>query len=293
MRRSTMLVMSGVLVLAGCGGGPGAGGRDKLREQADRVLAQFDRAAKGAEDGGFVPVGDLTGQVGDWEPEVGANNKIAVLTGHLTAVASLPPAPKPIGQIVWPDGATHAVGLLSAAETLDQVVTTVDSTDCSGCVPVQVTGAELIQGQVQTSRGAAQAPVWAFTLRGTKVRVTRLAVHPQQIVRATPPTPDPNDPPSGIVVSAATVSSDGLTLTVSFVGAPGPASQPCGADYTAEPVESDAAVAVIVREQGAGGFQSCSAIGAFRTAVATLSRPLGTRTVLEVVTGAAVAVTGG
>jgi hypothetical protein len=158
---------------------------------------------------------------------------------------------------------------------------------------LQVTAAELVQRPVQTSRGPAQAPFWAFTVRGTTVKVTRLAVRPEQIVRATPSPWDANEPPHGYTITAATIGSDGVTLTVSFVGVPGPASQPCGADYTAEPVESDTAVVVIVREQGAEGLQSCSAIGASRTAVATLSRPLGARAVLEIVDGGAVPVTSG
>ena len=280
-----------VLVMAGCGAVPGAGGRDRLHEQADQALARYDRAARAAAAEGFVPVGELTGQLGDWEPEVGDNDKIALLSGNLEAVVALPPAPSTTGQVVWPDGTTHPVTLLSAQEALVQLVTTAGSTDCGGCTTLQVTGAELIERPVATSRGTAQAPVWAFSLRGTKVRATRLAVRPEQTVTVTPPPWDPNDPPGGIPVDSATLAPDGITVTVSFVGSPGPASQPCGADYTAEPVESDTAVVVIVEEHRAGGEQACTAVGASRTAVATLSRPLGSRAVLEVVQGTPVSVT--
>jgi hypothetical protein len=69
---------------------------------------------------------------------------------------------------------------------------------------------------------------------------------------------------------------------VSFVGSPGPASQPCGADYTAEAVESDLAVVVIVTEHRNPGLATCTAVGARRTAAVELASPLGDRAVLEV-----------
>ena len=59
---------------------------------------------------------------------------------------------------------------------------------------------------------------------------------------------------------------------MSFTGARGPASRSCGADYTAQAVESARAVVVIVHEHPARGNGACAAIGATRTA--TVTRPV-------------------
>lgn len=47
------------------------------------------------------------------------------------------------------------------------------STDCA---VLQATAAELTSGPIQTSRGPATAPIWVFTLTGTAVKVTRVAI---------------------------------------------------------------------------------------------------------------------
>ena len=107
-----------------------------------------------------------------------------------------------------------------------------------------------------------------------------------------PPTWNPSDPPVGISIEWATGTADGKKLTVGFTGAPGPASQGCGADYTAEAVESQTAVVVIVTKHPHSAFgETCSAVGAVRTAEVELAAPLGNRAVLEVREGRPVAVT--
>lgn len=60
-------------------------------------------------------------------------------------------------------------------------------------------------------------------------------------------------------------------------------------DYTAEAVESDLAVVVIVtRHPRVGLGEACTAVGARRTATATLVAPLGDRVVLDLQQGAPV-----
>jgi hypothetical protein len=77
---------------------------------------------------------------------------------------------------------------------------------------------------------------------------------------------------------------------VTFAGAPGPASEPCGADYTAKAVESEQAVVVIVFEHLTPGDRVCTAIGAPRPTTVALAAPLADRAVLEVRQGAPVPV---
>jgi hypothetical protein len=134
-------------------------------------------------------------------------------------------------------------------------------------------------------------PAWSFTLRGTAVQVTRVAVEPASIVTVTPPSWDPDNAPGGVAIDSATGTITGRQLTVALTGAPGPKSEPCGADYTAEAVESATAVVVIVVEDRRAGNEICPAIGGFRTATVALAEPLGDRAVLEARQGSPVPLT--
>ncbi|TYC07125.1 hypothetical protein FXF53_00505 [Micromonospora sp. WP24] len=110
-------------------------------------------------------------------------------------------------------------------------------------------------------------------------------------VTMTPAPWDPGQALGAYVVDSAATTRGGRHLTVTFYGAPGPASEPCGADYTAEPVESPTAVTVIVTERARGEAAVCPAIAAWRTETVQLDRPLGERTVLETQQGVPVEVT--
>jgi hypothetical protein len=105
------------------------------------------------------------------------------------------------------------------------------------------------------------------------------------------PAWDATNPPPGLSVESATVK--GTHLTVSFTGAPGPATEPCGVDYAAEAVESVKAVAVIVVAQPHADGETCTMVGATRSATANLVRPLGDRAVLEIRQGQPVPVSAG
>ena len=94
-----------------------------------------------------------------------------------------------------------------------------------------------------------------------------------------------NDPPVGLAIDSASGTVGGRELTVAFIGAPLPGDQACGEDYTAQAVESDLAVVVIVTRHPRLEFGACSAAGARRTASVELAAPLGERAVLEVQQG--------
>jgi hypothetical protein len=110
-------------------------------------------------------------------------------------------------------------------------------------------------------------------------------------VTVTPPSWNPYHAPGGIPVESATTTVGSKQLTVAFIGAPGPATQPCGADYTGEAVESDNAVVVIVIVHPHAAGESCTDLGARRSTTVHLARPLGERAVLEVQQGLPVPVT--
>ncbi len=144
-------------------------------------------------------------------------------------------------------------------------------------------------GPIETSRGSATAPVWDLTVEGTAVTVTRAAIA-DAIAVVLPPW-NPDDPPVGLAIDSASGTVGGRQLTVAFIGAPLPGDQPCGEDYTAEAVESDLAVVVIVTRHPHMTIGACTAEGAPRTAALELAAPLGERTVLEVQQGRPVPVT--
>ncbi len=284
LRRLGILAAAALVVgLSGCALLP-AGDSARLHEEAQADLARWaDAVAAAGGASSFEPVGELTGQVGEWEPDVGDNNKSALMAGMVEAAVSLPADPPPDGEVHWPDGSTTTVRLVSASEALAGLKADAAGSACPDCTTLQLTGARLTTAPVQTSRGPATAPVWEFTVRGTAVKVTRVAVAGG--VTVTPPTWDPNRPPVGISIESATGTVGGRQLTVTFTGAPAPGNQRCGADYTAEAVESSTAVVVIVTEHPHGLFEACTAVGARRTAVVELAAPLGERAVLEVKEG--------
>jgi len=303
--RTAAFLLATLALIAACAGpagGPGGSGailtgsqtqqpEDRVHRQAHEALARWADAIRKSGGASITFVGDLTGQIGDWEHAVGDNNKSAVMAGLVEASSTLSDE-KPAGDKVrWLDGSTVDVNLMSAADTL-QALVDAGAGPCDGCAPVQVTGAQLATGLVETSRGPANAPIWVFTIEGSAVKVTRVAV--DESVTVDPPPWNADDPPEGLSIESATGREDSKKLTVSFIGAVEGASKPCGADYTAEAVESDLAVVVIVHESRnttAGPGIMCDLVGKTRTAKVTLDSALGNRAVLEVKQGLPVPVT--
>jgi hypothetical protein len=293
MRLAVVLIVAFAIVtsIPACGsrppGAPGDQAGDRVHQQAATVLARWAAAVADAGPGAPVFVGELTGQVGDWEEPVGDNNKIALMSGQIQAVADLPGGGNTAGEIRWADGTATHVRLLSATQALEEIAASADP--ACDCRPLNVTAAALATMDVQTSRGPAAVPVWNFTIDGTAVHVTYVAVASRVSV---PPLPwDPALSSRALRIDSANGDPTSRDLTVTFTGAPDPGSQACGADYTAEAIESDVAIVVIVVEHRNAVSVSCAAVGARRTAVATLAAPLADRTVLDVEEGLPVAVT--
>jgi hypothetical protein len=281
VRLRPLAVLAGAVVLAasacGFGFGPAAVDADgpRLQTQARAALDRWTAAVAAGGGSDLAPVDELVGQIGDWEAAVG-DNKAALMAGQVEAAITLPGDTPPDGDVTWSDGTSESVALVPAAQAFAGI-RTAGGGSCDGCAPLRVTGSRLTTATIRTSRGPATVPVWAFTVVGTAVQITRVAVANMII-----PVPPPWDPKG---------TADGRDLGVTFVGAPGPASQGCGADYTAEAVESDTAMVVIVHEHSNPGGGACALVGATRTASVTLASPLGKRAVLEIKEGRPVPVT--
>ncbi len=278
--------------VSACVGGGANNNATLLHAQASAELARWDEAAKSAGGGiAFVPTSDTTLMVGDdWGSGIdGGAAKIAMMSNYFKSVITLPTDTPADAEIRWPDGTTLKTPVLSAKQAFDEMSS--NGTACSECtLALTVTGAKLTTATFDTSRGKASAPAWEFTLADTPVKMARVAVAAQTITVSPPPW-DPYNAPVGLAIDSATIDSTGTVLTAHFVGAEGGADKPCGADYTAEAVESETAVVVIVYKHANGLPVACSAVGYFRTAPVTLAKPLGNRAVLEVQTGRPVPVT--
>jgi hypothetical protein len=295
MNRRWTVLIAVVALLAGCGrggvGAPDSEGLDRMQQQARDALARYEDAV--ARSGGtprFVPVGDMTTQIGDWEAANGDNNKLALLNGVVRGEGPLPEAPSATATVIWDDGTVATVPLAGAGDALAEIWRA-GGGSCGDCRPLEATGARLTQARVATTRGQARVPVWEYTLKGTKVRITRIAVDSRAIVTVTPPSWDSMNPPGGLMIDYATTSVGSTSLTVGFTGSPERGDRPCGNDYSGQAVESANAVVVIVLTHPHAPGEMCPAIGAPRTTTVDLLRPLGERAVLEVVQGLPVSVT--
>jgi len=233
------------------GEGPGAEAVDtRLEQQARQALARRDAAA--AAGGGnalFVPVAELSEQIGNFEETTGASNKIALLTGNVVGwrLSDAPPSP---GTIRWADGKSTAVALVSQAQAVQAIPDAAGSHECQGCQPLEVADAHLSTRDIATRRGKATVPISEFGLRGTAVRITRVAVAPSATVIVTPPSWDPCNAPGGLAIESAVASADGRRLSVAFTGSPNTADRPCGAGYMATAMESANAIVIIIHASG-------------------------------------------
>ena len=287
LRRCGILVPLLLMVaLSGCwvGGQGPAAATDREHRQAQKALDRWAAAVAAAdEQAWFVPVGEMTGQVGDWEAGVG-QNKEALYAGMVEAAITLPTETPPAGEVRWENGTSHPLHPISAQQALQELKAAVVQA-CPECVSLQITATRLTTAQIQTSRGPALAPAWEFTIQGTAVRVTRIAIGASDTITVTPPPWDPYDPPVGLSIESATGRVGGRELTVGFTGAPRPGAEPCGADYSAEAVESASAVVVIVTAHPNPFSAGCTLVGARRTATVELAEALDVRIVLEVKQG--------
>lgn len=256
--------------------------RDALHLRADELLAAWAAASSGSPVPAFV--GDLTGQTGDWEEAVGENNKRALMAGLLKAASPLSTEVPSDAEVRWPDDRSVAVPVRSAAQAFEDLTAAAAAAACDGCTALEVTGATLTTVPVETTRGPATAPAWRFTIAGTSVTVTRIAVADSSAPASPPPFLQALFPTVRRAESASGSAAE-RNLVVDFVGAPGPASQPCGADYTAEAVESPLAVVVIVTEHANPTSANCRLVGAGRTAAVVLGSPLGDRAVIDIAEG--------
>jgi hypothetical protein len=194
-----------------------------------------------------------------------------------------PPSSAPAGIVTWPDGSSMKVPVLSEAAAFGKLTS---SRQCPSCVttPLSVTAVWPATLAVATSRGLAQVPAWAFTIKGVAAPVIQAALPPGSFV-----TPGSQGTPSRktfaplgaefVGAFAPSVSADGRTLTLRLGGSP--------CDTTWGALDDEVGGAVVI-----GGWMhnphphgGCLAVLLMRTATVTLTAPLGGRVIIDAVTG--------
>ena len=190
-------------------------------------------------------------------------DKLAYLAGEFELATKTPAAPA--------RSAGYAIVGVKAA--LDRLRATGSSQPAAR--PLRIVKASLAQASFGTDRGPRSLPAWRFELDGVTDPVFVLAVDNKHLWRSAAPIP-------GGVDQQAILRGDGRSVSFSFYGSP-PGPPPCGADYTAEVVESRTAVVVTPRQisaQGGPSEAACPAIAARRSVTVQLAAPLGARVLL-------------
>lgn len=290
-----------LLLLAACGQ---ADGTDPAGSGADPRQAAFnERAAAVAEAwrsvagkaAGFVPLQDPTVLIGD--PGFDDDTKQAFAAGWYRDGIKLPTDTPPEGSIRYPDG-EQRVPLISAAAAYRQLDQG-DPPPCTGrpappptsagpdgsvssgagtsCVSLTVVAAELGTVPVRTTRGEATVPAWIFTVEELQAPVARLAVAPAA-VQAVPEVPVPGgELPRDLVSAQDLTGVAGAALTYRLgIGA-------CDTAPTALLWQDEEVVVLggaVTRTDGI-----CTEQLLLEPVTVTLDAPLGSRMVLDAVSG--------
>ncbi|WP_436771226.1 hypothetical protein [Yinghuangia sp. YIM S09857] len=253
------------------------------REAAARAAEAWEQARATAPSGpSFILTQSGIDQTGNWEADKGAYKAAfgnACFDMRPTATVPRHPAEAEIRRA---DGTVFTRPFVGPDKAFARSVPDAIRAGCgSPHVPfLPVTGVALTTGTVATSDGQATVPMWELTFEGTAVRGRATAVLSDPVP---PRLPMPGAGPSvGAPNGKATVSPDGRTVTVGFIGSPD-VPGPCGADYAIEAVQRAdvVALAVVAHARGPQEGMVCTAIGATRTASVTLDAPLGSRALID------------
>lgn len=281
---------------------PSDGPAEVFTARAAEVVAAW-RAAPGQDAlrTGFVPLEDLTVLADD--PGFDEDTKTAFSNGWFRSAVALPDrAPAP-GTIRYPQGSQRAP-LVSAADAyaqLDQgdpppcprsgraAPTTAGSTGPdtpdsrpapNACIPLTVTRAALGTVSVRTSRGAAEAPAWIFTIAELPRPVARVAVAPTAVASVPAVSPPAPDHAEGLVAVQDLTAVDGTTVSYRLgVGA-------CDTDV--KPLVHETKDVVVLGGSVVASDRICTEQLLLEPVDVVLKAPLGTRPVLDAVTGQAV-----
>ncbi|MEV0605232.1 hypothetical protein AB0I61_02500 [Polymorphospora rubra] len=288
------------VTLTACGQNPGGPGdpapvQDGFAERAAAVAETWRARPADAWHTGYLPLQNATVLPGN--PKLDADAEMAFNAGWYVLKATLPADAPSEGVVRFADGElpTALVGAAEAYRELDQGDPPAcpppggaqptptggpDGTASSAapCGVLTVTGVELGEVAVLTSRGEARVPAWLFQVTELPVPVARVAVAPADTA-ALPQVAEPTGaPPAGLVTVQDLSDVDGSQITFRLgIGA-------CDTDPRPFVEEFDDVVVVsgTVTRPTAG---ECTDQLLFEPVAVTLAAPLGDRPVLDAVSG--------
>ncbi|MGO4598944.1 hypothetical protein [Terrabacter sp. 2RAF25] len=216
-----------------------------------------------------------------------SEQKVAWGSGHITLAPAVDKAVAGSGTLRLADGSTRPVDLLGVRRALDR---TLDGalgtpTDCNAVVAAQcrlvVSRAVLSEAKVRTAQGEVTAPVWRLTIDGLSHTISVIAVGDGVMVRPQyqGPLAGLPDAPAGLRAADSLKRVDGATVDVGIAGGG------CDVDLAAHVVELGDMVVVGGTAQPPPKDVACPAIYISKPATLHLAKPLGTRPVIDVVTG--------
>ncbi|MEW2116431.1 hypothetical protein AB0945_14800 [Streptomyces sp. NPDC005474] len=283
-RLALVLTLASALFTAGCGAKAEDGIGKELRARdtpaptagrARQVADAWD-GSKAAEAwrAGYHPMGDTAPP-----PDGGfhsAADKRAYATENYVLDGELPATAPEQGKVTWAGGGSLTRPLLDARQTYAAL----DRSDSPGEPHLTVTGAELGEMTIATSRGPASVPAWLFTLEGYDKPLGRVAVRPSKL---------PRSPIGGIGAVSTTeltwlpglleVSGDGRTVTVLA------AYGSCDDGPRVKALETDGSVVLSASVAGTKSDLPCTAELNSKKVTVELERPLGDRVLLDAYTG--------
>jgi hypothetical protein len=269
--------------------------RTASQRRADELLA--DWAEKVSTKSGHplvVTIGDLA-----FENRVsghGGNTPLDVIKagrqGHMILPSRLRVTVPDSVTVTWPDGSSRVVAAARPRAAIDAMAAEFEADwgPCPRCLMVHVTAVRLVDGEILTSRGPARVPLWEFTVEGSpgeRPTYPAIDLNDPGVIRTGQPTGPGvwnRDEPTAIASRRATVDATMSEITVQYLDPSTIGNQRCPAAVAATAVESPTGVVLIVTSHGC-------AERARNTTTVRLSRPLGDRVLIDVVTGGPIPVT--
>ncbi|MFF4622323.1 hypothetical protein [Nonomuraea jabiensis] len=248
----------------------------RFEARAREVVARWDGSAGDrAWRSGFVPLGGLQNPGGWTDPPAWA--ALSAHNGVWKLAAELPANPLTAARLRWPDGSVSEVPLVTAADAYAGLSKPADfiEEECpaKGCRPLRVTGAELGETTLATSRGTIRVPAWLFSVKGVGPKYVYVAVAPSAVTAR----PQAAEGGSEEVMGFDLVAGKPRDLLLEY----GHGS--CDRVHGARAYETGKLVVVDVDEEGSSG--PCNLMLNIARTTVTLARPLGDRLVLDSGTG--------